>query len=89
MADTIPDVRLTRSAYLDLYAITGIPKGTQLMIQNKSSTDVLIQVKNKQPLSTSTDGTLIPTREVYVVEGDNLSTVWALGSGNISVQPQE
>lgn len=86
MADTIPDIRMSRTAYIDVYAATKIPKGTQLLIQNKSTTGVYIQIRPTTPLANSTDGYLLMANESCEVASSNISGVWVSGAGALSVQ---
>lgn len=86
MADTIPDIRMSRTAYIDVYAATKIPKGTQLLIQNKSTTGVYIQIRPTAPLPTSTDGYLLMANETCEVSSSTISGVWIIGAGALSVQ---
>jgi len=89
MADTIPDIRITRTAYTDVYAVTGITRGTGLLIQNKTSTGLYVQVKNTQPLPNSVDGFLLMSNETCVVDGHSLTKVWIIGAGAVCVQVYE
>jgi hypothetical protein len=84
VANTLPDVTLT-SAYLDLYAATGITPGKALLVQNKASSIAYVQIKGFQPASSSLDGVLLPSYEFCIVDA-NSSGVWAKGSGKVSVQ---
>lgn len=87
MADTIPDVQLSKTAYVDVYAATGIVVGTGLVIQNKSSQDVRIQLSASQPASSSTDGDILrPYLEATVDSGETGCWVLGLAEGTISVQ---
>lgn len=87
MANTIPDIRLSKTAYTDLYAMTGIPKGTPITVQNKNTTAVYVQIKPTAPIPTSTDGYLLIQNETCMATDVGTSTVWAIGAGLISVQP--
>lgn len=86
MANTIPDIRLTRTAYVDAYAATGIAKGTPITIQNKSTTGIYIQIKATQPAANSADGWLLMANDDCLVEGGTISGVWIIGAGAVSVQ---
>ncbi len=85
MADTLPNIVLTKAAYVDLYDESGIAVGTSLLIQNKSGNTVIVQEQAAQPAATSEDGIYIdPVKSVTVTDTPN--GVWAIGTGEISVQ---
>lgn len=86
MANTLPDVKLVNTYYMNLYTATGIPAGTPLIIQNKQSTGAYIQISPTQPSSASRDGYLLSGNALCIVEGGTISIVWAWGTSNISVQ---
>lgn len=86
MADTIPDVTLPANAYVDLYSLTGIAPGTSLVISNKSSGIVYLQVRASQPNVASTDGWPLrspPNNDTWttVTSVPASSRVWAKGPG--------
>lgn len=85
MADTLPDVSLSPDSYVDLYAATGITVGSQVIIQNKSSSIVTLQSVFSQPLATNSDGTYIVSNNFVIVTAGSTG-LWALGKGKISVQ---
>lgn len=94
--NTLPDVILQTGVYVDLYTATGIAPGTALLLNNKSSGTVHIQVRASQPTNNSTDGwplragagelTWTTVQEVPVG-----SRVWARGAsgGRLFVQTLE
>lgn len=87
MADTISDVSLTNIAYTDIYDETGISVGTALVIQNKTKSNVILQLTASQPTVSSTDGYLLEPDAKFPVKveaGEN--GVWAIGSGPLGVQ---
>jgi hypothetical protein len=86
MADTIPDIRISNTGYTDVYAATKIPKGTNLLIQNKTATGLYIQVRSTQPIASSRDGYLLMSNETCVVTSASISGVWIYGSGAVCVQ---
>lgn len=85
MANTRPDITLVNTAFVDVYALSGITIGTAILIQNKSSGGVYIQIKGFQPASSSTDGTFLSSYEFGVVSSGE-SGCWVKGSGKMSVQ---
>ncbi len=85
MADTLPDVLLSPDAYVDLFDATGITVGDAVIIQNKTSSTVVLQSIFTQPLVTNNDGTyIVPNNFIIVTAGS--TGLWARGNGNISVQ---
>ncbi len=89
MADTLPDIRITRTAYTDVYTATNIPRGSNLIIQNKTTTGLYIQVRATQPAAASTDGYLLMSNEACIVESSHINGVWISGAGAVSIQVYE
>lgn len=56
MSDTNSDVVLSSAVFTDLNDETGIAAGVALIITNKSTNTVLLQVQTAQPSADSTDG---------------------------------
>ena len=75
MASTIPDVRLSKTAYLSLYTLTGITVGTSLIIQNKTSSNIYVQQTSTAPAVTSTDGIIVEPYDFILVDGGTASQV--------------
>lgn len=87
MANTIPDITLSVTDYINVYTLTGIAVGTALVIQNKSSEEVLIQIAPTKPLSTSTAGEVLPSLEQAGIDaGESGCWVKGFAKGKISVQ---
>lgn len=85
MADTIPDINLTFNIYKNLYALSLITSGASVVIQNKSKSEMIIQVIAAQPNPESLDGVILQPREFLLVQaGEN--GLWAIGDGNLSIQ---
>lgn len=93
MSDTLPDVEVDDTAFVDINTTTGIAVGTALIIDNKSNYPVLLQVSATQPSATSEDGVLLapfPNENSVksVLAGGN--TIWARcyrqGVAKLSVQ---
>jgi len=85
MATTIPDLQINNTAYLDLYAATGIPVGTRLVIQNKTTVGAFLQIKNFQPASNSQDGIFLEAYKFYIVDANEVGC-WVKGMTKLSVQ---
>lgn len=86
MADTLPDIKLLGTSWIDVYAATGIPVGTPLIIQNKTAPSIYVQVRSTQPVATSKDGVLITDNLSWIVDGTSISGVWVIGQGLMNVQ---
>lgn len=82
---TLPDVQLNNNEYQDLYAATGIPSGTSVTIQNKSTSSIYLQNTSTSPNSTSSDGYLLMSLHVVTV-GGTIDGLWAKGSGKVHVE---
>ena len=85
MAATLPDVSLSNSAYTDLYNETGIVVGTSLLIQNKTTNNIIVQVGASLPDVDNDDGVYLKPYDFIIVEAGE-SGAWAIGTGDISVQ---
>lgn len=85
MADTIEDVTVVHTSYTDIYTVTGIAVGTELVLQNKEESEFIVQVSTTQPSADSTAGVILRPKQQKLVEvGGN--KVWVLGVGKLSVQ---
>lgn len=85
MANTIPDIKLSGTSYQNLYALTGIPVGTPVLIQNKQSVAVYLQLSPSAPDSASRDGFMLVGNEACIVKG-TITGIWAFGTSRICVQ---
>lgn len=86
MAETINDVVLTNTAYKNLNTETSISSGQRMIVLNKSSGPVRLQIKITQPSINSSHGWIMIPQESAVVFPQGTESVWALGSGPIYVQ---
>lgn len=86
---TLPDITLTNSSYSDIYALTGIPVGTPLLVQNKASAGFYLQLKETMPSPTNIDGNILQPFEFLIIKADPPVRFWARGSGRLSVQVEE
>lgn len=85
MADTLADVVLTGTAYQNLYAATAIAAGTALLIQNKTSHYIRIQIKATTHTASSESGVVLAPPMFHSVSAGE-SGCWAIGNGPVSVQ---
>jgi len=85
MADTLSDVTLSTDAYVDLFAATGITVGNTVIIQNKTDSIIIVQSIAIQPLATNDDGTYVVSNDFVIVTAGSTG-LWAIGTGEISVQ---
>ena len=81
MADTIPDVIATKGVYVSLNTLSSIGVGTALLVTNKGTGDVRLQVALTQPADGDTGGELLKTLPYStaikaIPAGEN--TVWAM-----------
>jgi hypothetical protein len=88
MADTIADVALTNTAYVDLYAATGISVGIALVLQNKGNSDIIVVISAGQPTATDTDGVAVRPFGFVAVD-PNESGAWAISATESKVSVQE
>ncbi len=85
MADTISDVSVSNTVYTDLNTVSGIAPGTALVLTNKSSSPMRVQVSVGQPADASEAGEILEvlpfsTAIKIVTQGSN--TVWAKSLAN-------
>lgn len=85
---SIPDIRLIlEDGWVNLHTLCGLPAGTALAVQNKSTSNCFIFISPTKPVVSTTNGYLIeddakvPT---YIPAGQ--SGVWIAGVGPIHVQ---
>lgn len=92
MADTLPDLTVNHTEWLDVYNETGITEGNTITVCNKGGYQILIQEKSTQPLPANNDGKLLAS---YVTGSNNatvegsISKVWlkaTKGSCDVNVQ---
>lgn len=83
---TLPDVTLSNSAYVDIYAITGIPVGTPLIIQNKSTTSFYVQERETAPSATNIDGNILQSYGFFLVTPEPPMRCFVRGNGRLTVQ---
>ena len=77
MADTLNNVILPRSTWVDLYAATGIVVGTSISVENNSEYDVRLTEKATQPLASDGYVHLSPNTNISKTFEDTPSGAWA------------
>lgn len=94
MADTIPDIQMSNTEYLDINTLSGILSGSSLLLSNKSESTILLQVSISKPANSSMDGERLeapPNRNSIreVTAGEN--TVWgkSVGENDAPISVQE
>ena len=87
MSDTLPDVPVSGSEYVDVYTLSGITVGTRIVIQNKTQFPIHIQETAAQPLAASTDGIVCDRLNSKIVISASGCWVKARTDSKISVQP--
>lgn len=91
MADTLPNVFLPRNQWVDLYAETGLPVGTEIQVQNIGAGDVYLTVRATQP-PVDYDAYNVAQRrnDVWLKNTSGDSGAWAFSpntNGKINVRP--
>lgn len=66
MASTLPDVQIVANVWTEVYSVTGITTNTPLIIQNKISTGMTIQVRSTTPVTISDGYSLASGGTVYL-----------------------
>ena len=79
MSDTINDIKVDGDIYVNINTLSGIVAGTALVITNKSTSRIALQISASQPAANSTDGEILyrgpSSLSVQIVTaGEN--TVW-------------
>jgi len=80
MSDTLPDIKVSNTTFSDVNTLTGLAVGTALVISNKSTSPILLQISATEPSPTSRNGEILSispnsTSVKIVTAGEN--TVWA------------
>jgi len=91
--DTIPDLTLISGVWLDVYAASGIAPQSDLVVKNKSSNAIYIQIRASTPTAASIDGWQL--NGIGTAAGGEWTTinkvpvgsrVWAKGNGKMFIQ---
>ncbi len=82
---TISDIVLSDTSYTNLYTATGITPGTEVLIQNKGPSLVIVQNKSSAPANSSWDGFVIPQLSVWVAPQGTLG-LWVKGNSTVAVE---
>lgn len=85
MGDTTIDAILDNVTYQNVNVLVGIPVGTKVILHFKGSGSVRVQLKPTQPIANSQEGVQLTSLGFYVIDQGE-STIWAKGSGRLSVQ---
>ena len=87
MADTLPNIKLNKDTWTDLYQESGISVGTQLQVQNTGQTRVLLHTGANAPTEVDGFNVLPVSSEVYTNQemsaGEWARSVGADGSVNV------
>ena len=84
MTATINDLSLLGVAYQDVYTAAGIVVGTPLVVQNKSTNHMWLQIATVAPSASDRDGYLLyPGKEAHVT--DATEGLFAFGVGKLHV----
>jgi len=84
VAITVNDLILAGTAYQNVYVGVGIVVGTPVIVQNKSSTPVYLQIAVSAPSASDKDGFLVyPGKSVFVENATE--GLFAFGTGRLHV----
>ena len=85
MADTIPNIPLIKTEFIDVYAESGITVGDDIKIQFKGRGIMTLIEQAAQPTDTANDGSYV--KSLCRADITNSPTgLWAKGEGVINVQ---
>jgi hypothetical protein len=90
MYETMPDIASGTTSYKDVYQALAdmgyyVPVGTPLILQNKGSGGINVQVRNTAPISNSPDGNVLMSYEYYIAaRGTN--RIWIRNGTKVAVQ---
>ena len=87
MATSLPSVTIPINTWVDLYDATGIVAGTQLIIQNIGSSEVILVESSTQPTS-ATGHNSLPPREYLTNSASNVGA-WAFSDLGTTLQVEE
>lgn len=87
MSVTLPDIKTFTNCFINLNEASGIPVGTDIIIQNKQLGAVWVQICASQPADNNTDGFLLIGDFCCIIE-DEVEPVWVRSenSNRVSVQ---
>ncbi len=94
MSDTISDIEISNTEFVDVNTLSGLVAGTAIVISNKSDSVILLQISASQPVAASLDGERLeepPHRNAIRVVTTGENTVWAksIGRDNVKVSVQD
>lgn len=86
MSDTIPNVEISEDVYVDVNTLASLSAGTSMVLENKSTVRVRLQIAVGQPAADSIDGEVLyeggHLNSIKVVTaGEN--TLWAKSFGKV------
>ena len=87
MAISLPSVVIPSDSWVDLYAETGIPVGTQLIVQNLGGYNARLVESSSKP--TMNSGYNIITPKAFLTSASSPIGSWAYASGGVLLQVEE
>lgn len=73
MADTIADISIDSTSFTNVNLASSIVEGTNVDIQNKSSSVMILQIQDATPSDTSADGYyIVPNQILTIPAGTNI-----------------
>lgn len=79
MSDNLPDTRITKNQYINLYtsSIPPIPVGTQIEVQNLGDGDVTLYSQADSPVNGDTSGKQVIKHGEYMENDEGDLGAWA------------
>jgi hypothetical protein len=86
MADSTPNIQVDKGAWRDLYTLSGIAVGTQIIVQNVGNAEIRL-FAGAAPPATANEGIPLP---VYTAAqndiGDSGAWVYSIQDGRVNVR---
>jgi len=87
MATSRTPIKLPNGVWTDLYAVTGISVGTQLVIQNLDGGNVRLSESNVLPISSTGYNEITP--KLFLQSASTPIGVWAMAPASSIIQVEE
>ncbi|OED34063.1 hypothetical protein AB832_08145 [Flavobacteriaceae bacterium (ex Bugula neritina AB1)] len=88
MADTLANVKISSTVWVDLYAATGITSGNRIRVQNLGGNGILLHSGENAPTGTSGYNIIFPSNDFFVNDassnGEWAKAISAEGTLNIA-----
>jgi hypothetical protein len=90
MSDTLPNIKIPASDWVDIYSLSGIAPGTVLLIENIGVSDVYLAVQDGKPIERHTAYNIVKRNGSPLINNQGDLGVWAFcvsEEGLINVNP--